>query len=104
MSCEGSQWVQRDEESSREDEKQQRLRPALVTQSSSLSKLLQIQETRRVAQKTIFCEANGNGIRIQETKSETGKGGSHFLKEIMQYFGESFVDGKKKVSSSLVMS
>lgn len=34
-----------------------------------------------------FHEANGNHIQIQEKKNETGKGGSHFLKEIMWYFG-----------------
>lgn len=56
----------------------------------SISELLEIKglrdQLRKMNRNNCFREANGNHVQIQEKKNETGKGGSHFLKEIMQYF------------------
>lgn len=50
------------------------------------------------------CKANGNGVLIQEKKKWDRKGRATVLKETVQYFGKSFVDEKKKMTSTLIMS
>lgn len=88
--------AQRDEESSREDQKQQAPSPQPRHSQHWPLWTLQIRETElsRVAEITSY-EANGNAVLIQEKKKWDRKGRATVLKETMQYFGKSFVDEKK---------
>jgi len=71
-------------------EKREAAPKSLLILFFSISELLEIKglrdQLRKMNRNNCFCEANGNHVQIQEKKNETGKGGPHFLKEIMQYF------------------